>query len=195
MEESKAQKAKEDKTRLELEKFYQQKKLTSVQIAAFNDLFSVIDLNGGGTVDDEEFKIGLEALGLSIPQDEYTFIKKQVNPNNDDFDIVKFIHFITFTKKFKQHAYINTILYQQRLKETIRRRNRYPHIMAWKFFKRYFGWIWRNQKEIERQAALIILSNYRAKKELDRIRKKEKEERRDVSIDLKERKKTTLLAD
>ena len=76
--------------------------LTDLQIANFKNCFQLLDLDNGGTIEEEELKIGLQIVDSDMSDEEITTRMKAADPSVDGVDLVGFILFMCNLPKFKQ---------------------------------------------------------------------------------------------
>lgn len=76
--------------------------LTRDRIEAFKVVFSMLDLDGGGTIEEEELKIGLSAIGMDLAEDEILSILASVDESGEgEVDADGFIRFLFKTPVLK----------------------------------------------------------------------------------------------
>jgi len=98
--------------------------LTEERVAAFYEVFGMLDLDNGGTIQEEELRIGLEAIGVEMPLDEialkldqtyyklrdkYGILDFKESEKPDGVDQVGFIVFISLTPLFKNGSAVGAI--------------------------------------------------------------------------------------
>ncbi len=106
---SEAQKAKiklEDRVARVAEKY----ELAQWQIDNFRECFDLLDLDKGGTIEEEELKIGLAIVGSQMPDEEISRRMKEADPSVEGVDLVGFILFMVNLPKFKQRRMFLKIL-------------------------------------------------------------------------------------
>jgi hypothetical protein len=84
--------------------------LSANQISNFRNCFELLDLDNGGTIEEEELKIGLQIVNSTMPDDEISKRMKAADPSVDGVDLVGFIIFMCNLPKFKQKRMFLKIL-------------------------------------------------------------------------------------
>ena len=74
--------------------------LTEERVEAMKYVFSQLDLDGGGTISEEELKLGLDAINANMSSDEIVEILHKVSPNGTEVDVNGFILFLYETPLF-----------------------------------------------------------------------------------------------
>merc|ERR1711991_874858 len=89
---------------------------------AFQDVFEMLDLDGGGAINVEELDLGLECINIVMSKQEIRDLMAEVNPKVKDdpkvgLDVVQFMEFMLSTPEYKRSAEINrdNYLRQQRI--------------------------------------------------------------------------------
>jgi len=59
-----------------------QEKLNSEEIDNYRSAFRILDLDGGGTIEEEELRIGLESIGKTPSDEELRAMMKEVSKLN-----------------------------------------------------------------------------------------------------------------
>jgi len=58
---------------------------------AFKEIFEVLDQGNNGVLMEEELNIGLELMGVQIPEEELGVLMEEVDPNNEVKDELNFL--------------------------------------------------------------------------------------------------------
>ncbi|GMH84050.1 hypothetical protein TL16_g09799 [Triparma laevis f. inornata] len=82
-----------------------EKNIDKEEIEIYRKIFSMLDLDGGGTIEEEELRVGLESIGKQPTDDELTEMLKQVDEDNSgEIDLAEFIQFMYNMKIGKSAA-------------------------------------------------------------------------------------------
>lgn len=77
-----------------------ERSVTSSQLDIYRRVFSMLDLDGGGTIEGEELKSGLNAVNIKCDDEQLEIWVKEVDVNSDGvIDLIEFIIFMTNMKK------------------------------------------------------------------------------------------------
>jgi len=77
-----------------------ERSVTSSQLDIYRRVFSMLDLDGGGTIEGEELKSGLSAVNIECSDEQLEIWVKEVDENSDGvIDLIEFIIFMTNMKK------------------------------------------------------------------------------------------------
>ena len=127
--------------------------LNEERTAAFREVFDMLDLDGGGTIDMEEVVIGLEAVNCNLSEDELVVIMNQVDPKKEGVDPAKFMQFMSLTPLYKKGALLGSTLSLWKKKEhVVKVKNKY--VEAFKNF--FIGGKGARRKAAEMEAALSL---------------------------------------
>ena len=94
----------------------------------------MLDLDKGGTIEEEELRIGLEAIDVEMTNDEIQTALSEIGAGEDGVDVVGFIKFMCKTPKYKEMAAANKSVLLWRKKETKSK----PKYSLFTRLKRYF---------------------------------------------------------
>lgn len=84
--------------------------LAEWQTDNFRECFDLLDLDKGGTIEEEELKIGLAIVGSQMPDEEISRRMKEADPSVEGVDLVGFILFMVSLPKFKQRRMFLKVL-------------------------------------------------------------------------------------
>jgi voltage-gated sodium channel len=91
MEEAQAKETRENKVERQLLSLKSSLDLTSVQVRMFRDVFNMLDLDGGGLIEEDEVQIGLKAIGDLVEGTNVEEEIKKADPHGKGIDLVTFI--------------------------------------------------------------------------------------------------------
>ena len=75
--------------------------LTSKQIEAFREVFTLFDINGGGTIDASELDQALRSVEISLTEAELKDVLSVIDEDgNGEIDFDEFLNLMTSTEKF-----------------------------------------------------------------------------------------------
>ena len=79
-----------------------EEKITPQEIELYESVFSLLDLDGGGTIEEEELRVGLMAIGKNPTSEELSEMMRQVDEDESgEIDIAEFVKFMWLMKKEK----------------------------------------------------------------------------------------------
>ena len=102
MEEAKDRQKVDQKLDAKIIKTAEKLMLTPERVGAFRDVYNLLDLDGGGTIDEEELKIGLEAIDAHLPEERLVEILAKIDPEGNGIDADSFIWFMTETPYYNK---------------------------------------------------------------------------------------------
>lgn len=77
-----------------------ERSVTTSQLDIYRRVFAMLDLDGGGTIEGEELRLGLQAVNIECSDDQLENWMKEVDENSDGvIDLIEFIIFMTNMKK------------------------------------------------------------------------------------------------
>lgn len=77
-----------------------ERSVTSNQLDIYRRVFAMLDLDGGGTIEGEELRLGLQAVNIECNDEQLEAWMKEVDENSDGvIDLIEFIIFMTNMKK------------------------------------------------------------------------------------------------
>ena len=77
--------------------------LSEAEIDTFRKVFSMLDLDGGGTIEEEELRIGLESIGKNPTDAELQNMMKEVDDDESgEIDPSEFVQFMVNLRKKDQ---------------------------------------------------------------------------------------------
>lgn len=104
--------------------------LTEQNIENFRVTFSLLDLDNGGTIEDEELKIGLSIVGYTAMDDEEISRRmKEADSSSEGIDMVGFITFMVNLPKFRQRRMFLKVLRMFRKKVQARKETASPSFL------------------------------------------------------------------
>lgn len=124
MDEANERQAQESLLDANTEYIAQEMGLSKERVEAFYEVFSILDLDNGGTIQEEELRIGLEAIGVDMPIDEialkldqtyyklrdtYEILDFKESAKPDGVDQVGFIVFMSLTPLFKNGSAVGAV--------------------------------------------------------------------------------------
>ncbi|GMI02942.1 hypothetical protein TrVE_jg10438 [Triparma verrucosa] len=102
-----AQQGQRDEAEMEekVKELQKERDINTEEIAIYRKIFGMLDLDGGGTIEEEELRVGLESIGKNPTDDELTEMLKQVDEDNSgEIDLAEFIQFMYNMKVGKSAA-------------------------------------------------------------------------------------------
>ena len=164
MDQARDDKKEEEELEEELAKVAKERGLDETQISSFNEVFDMLDLDRGGTIEEEELMIGLSAIQDDMAPYEVQEILKKVDPKNEGVNLVGFIQFMCLTPKYRENAAAHRVMMLWNSKKTKVVLTRFQQ--WWADFKH--KWIPHTaafKESLRMEAAMIIQSAWRAKLE------------------------------
>merc|ERR1719198_1297275 len=77
-----------------------ERSVTPTQLDIYRRVFSMLDLDGGGTIEGEELRAGLQAVNIECTDEQLEVWVKEVDVNSDGvIDLIEFVIFMTNMKK------------------------------------------------------------------------------------------------
>jgi voltage-gated sodium channel len=77
-----------------------ERSVTPTQLDIYRRVFSMLDLDGGGTIEGEELRSGLQAVNIECTDEQLEVWVKEVDVNSDGvIDLIEFVIFMTNMKK------------------------------------------------------------------------------------------------
>jgi voltage-gated sodium channel len=77
-----------------------ERSVTTNQLDIYRRVFAMLDLDGGGTIEGEELRMGLQAVNIECNDEQLEGWMKEVDENSDGvIDLIEFIIFMTNMKK------------------------------------------------------------------------------------------------
>ena len=76
--------------------------VTNSQLDIYRRVFSMLDLDGGGTIEGEEMRTGLKAVNIECTEEQLDIWIREVDENSDG--VIDLIEFIIFMTNMKQKA-------------------------------------------------------------------------------------------
>ncbi len=135
---------------------------------AFQDVFEMLDLDGGGAINVEELDLGLECINLVMTKQEIRDLMAEVNPKVKDdpkvgLDVVQFMEFMLSTPKYKQSAEINRDNYirQQRIAKKHKSQSWYQRL--YRRLVDLLPFLNSEDEELRYEAALVLQDAWRAR--------------------------------
>lgn len=138
--------------------------LPEERILAFRKVFNMLDLDNGGTLEEEELRIGMEAIGVDMAVEEMNKILNKVDPAREGVNIVKFIEFMCETPMYKQGSSIGKAMSSWQKKE----KPKPNRILLW-ITDYIFGFREARILALENEYATIIQTGWRHK--MERLKK------------------------
>lgn len=101
MDKARQKRADDDALDIRLDKTAADYFLSPERVLAFRTVFELLDLDQGGTIEEDELKIGLSAVNAGIDDAEIAHILRQVDPNGEGVDVEGFVRFMFRTSLLK----------------------------------------------------------------------------------------------
>lgn len=157
--------------------------LNEERTIAFKEVFSMLDLDGGGTIELEEVKIGLEAVNCNIPEDELMAMMEKVDPKKEGVDPGKFMQFMSLTPMYKKGALLgSTISLWKKKEKKVVVRNKYMEA-----FRNFFiGGKGARRKVAEMEAALALQAAWKRYKAAKKAKADIEEKKRMKEMNIRE---------
>ena len=162
MEEARQVQLQESKVDEKLAKLRDEIGLSDEQIKDFKEVFNMLDLDGGGTIDETELSLGICLIDEDNPltEEQMNNIFKKINPNRDaEIDIVGFIQFMCLTPKYRLN-----VLKKKTIRAWEKRLKKPKDTFYDKFQRAILYGAWSSEKQAEIKAALIIQAVWKSKK-------------------------------
>ena len=170
MDQARDDKKAEDELELELKKVAEERGLDETQIASFKVVFDMLDLDRGGTIEEEELMIGLSAIQSDMAPWEVQEILRKVDPDYNGVNLVGFINFMCLTPAYKDNAAAHKMLLLWNSKGKKKKKENWFTLWWNKFRKRFYSAA--HNRQIQMEAALIIQSAWRSRLEYLMSRKR-----------------------
>lgn len=75
-------------------------KLSTATVDLYRRAFALLDLDKGGTIEEEELRVGLEAIGKTVTDDELAEMMKEVDEDESgEIDFAEFVEFMVNVKR------------------------------------------------------------------------------------------------
>lgn len=166
---------------VEVEKMKKKMGLPDDRVVAFRNVFNMLDLDGGGTIEMEELQIGLAAIEANISDEQLEEYMDIVDPKREGINAAQLIKFMSLTPLYKQGALLGSVLQIWKKKADKPKKHRYVQMFEDCF---YGGSTGRDVVE-EIEAAFLItttirkyLQKLKAKRVIEEKRKLFEEKRR-----------------
>jgi hypothetical protein len=104
MEEARQAKDREMALEEEIAIYAAQRGLTDEQTQAFEEVFDLLDLDGGGLISDKELRLGLQSIHMDLSKEEITQLTDQIDPKDEGINVVGFMKFMMMTPKYRDGA-------------------------------------------------------------------------------------------
>lgn len=135
---------------------------------AFQDVFEMLDLDGGGAINVEELDLGLECIDIVMTKEQIRDLMIEVNPKVKDdpkigLNVVEFMNFMLITPKYKQSAEMNRDSYirQQRILKKHKTQSWFTQ-MQHRLID-LFPFLSSEDEELRFEAALVLQDAWRAR--------------------------------
>jgi len=103
MDEATQNQLKDDELEQQVQSLVDEEGITEKELEVFNDVFRILDLDEGGTVDIEELEMGLEMIGHGKDKSEIELMMSVVDDDGSgEIDFAEFIEFMIHMKKAGQ---------------------------------------------------------------------------------------------
>jgi len=100
MEEATANQESEAELEGRVEAYAEKEGLTEITVENYRKVFALLDVDQGGTIEEDELKAGLNAVGRFPTSDELQALMKMVDEDESgEIDLAEFIEFMTMIKK------------------------------------------------------------------------------------------------
>ena len=109
MDEAQEDQEMEKELEKKIEKTRKKLSLNEERVEAMKYVFHTLDLDGGGAIDEEELKIGLDAIDAKMSEEEIIKILQSIAPDGSGVDINGFILFMYETPLFSRTNAISKI--------------------------------------------------------------------------------------
>ena len=187
MEEARQVQLQEAKVDERLSKLRDEIGLTDEQIKDFKEVFNMLDLDGGGTIDETELSLGICLIDEDNPltEEQMNNIFKKINPNRDaEIDIVGFIQFMCLTPKYRLN-----VLKKKTIRAWEKRLTKPKDGLYVKFQRAILYGAWSSEKQAEIKAALVIQAVWKSRKKAKKLaeitaKRKERKQRKRSLIKL-----------
>eukprot|EP00520_Triparma_pacifica_P006268 CAMPEP_0118662880 /NCGR_PEP_ID=MMETSP0785-20121206/17080_1 /TAXON_ID=91992 /ORGANISM="Bolidomonas pacifica, Strain CCMP 1866" /LENGTH=824 /DNA_ID=CAMNT_0006556479 /DNA_START=20 /DNA_END=2491 /DNA_ORIENTATION=- len=103
MDEAQASQKEEQEMEEKVKEIQEEKGVSPKQIEVYRQIFDMLDLDGGGTIEEEELRVGLQSIGKNPSDDELAAMLKQVDEDESgEIDIAEFITFMLNLKEGRE---------------------------------------------------------------------------------------------
>ena len=148
----------------ELDEYAQERGLSNEQTKAFTEVFSLLDLDGGGILTDRELRIGLTSINMTLSEEEIKELTDKIDPHDHGINVVGFIKFMMSTPKYKVGADAAKIAYKLRkLEEMKNLKQKSVFKKIWRILVRYLPFLEEDDTELQHEAALVLQDVWRAR--------------------------------
>jgi voltage-gated sodium channel len=161
MDQAREAQKKDEKIELHLKACALERGLEPAQVAAFREVFEMLDLDKGGTIEEDELVIGLKAIGQEMEPYEIQELMRKVNPEGDGINVVGFIKFMCLTPKYKEGATAHRALMLWNKLNGKEKKAETKFQKWWRKFKQNF-YTASYLQSLRTEAAMIIQSAWRA---------------------------------
>jgi hypothetical protein len=137
--------------------------LSEARVEAMRYVFEQLDLDGGGTISEEELKLGLDAINANMNEEEIMDILQKVSPENQ-VDMNGFILFLYETPLFARTNSLakisNAFIHREERDEAKQKKK---NSAGWQLFIDivFYGGTSRRKRYQELEAALVIQDSWR----------------------------------
>ena len=135
---------------------------------AFQDVFEMLDLDGGGAINVEELDLGLECINIVMSKQEIRDLMIEVNPKVKDdpkvgLDVVQFMEFMLSTPKYKRSAEINRDNYIRQQRIAAKHKSQSWLVKFKHQLRDLFPFMISEDEELRYEAALVLQDAWRAR--------------------------------
>jgi len=103
MDEAQENQKQEKELEESVKEFAKENNIASQEVELYTQVFNMLDLDGGGTIEEEELRMGLKAVGKNPTNEELSEMMRQVDSDESgEIDIAEFVEFMYNMKKEKR---------------------------------------------------------------------------------------------
>ena len=105
MDEAQSRQKEEAEIEEKIQELQSEKGINPQEIEVYRKIFVMLDLDGGGTIEEEELRVGLESIGKTPTDEELRAMLKQVDEDESgEIDLAEFVVFMVNLKLQKEEA-------------------------------------------------------------------------------------------
>lgn len=108
MDEAQAAQKEEQEMEQKVKDLQEEKNVDPSEIELYRQIFSMLDLDGGGTIEEEELRVGLQSIGKNPSDNELAAMLKQVDEDESgEIDLAEFISFMLNLKQGREDTNVD----------------------------------------------------------------------------------------
>ena len=135
--------------------------LSEERVEAMKYVFEQLDLDGGGTISEEELKMGLDAINANMSEEEIMDILQKVSPNGSEVDVNGFILFLYETPLFSKSSALTKISNAFISRKHVSHHKKHSRVVQFFIDIFYYGGTSNREKYEQLEAVLVIQDTWR----------------------------------